>query len=100
MIRNIEVSKHYRSDLKRIAASMSKTAFSRFEASLREAIELLMTDNPLPARYSDHPLKGNWKGYRDCHILPDLVLIYKKTDEGDLKLLLLNRLGSHSQLKL
>ena len=42
---------------------------------LREAIRLLMAGDPLPASYRDHPLGGDWKGYRDCHIEPDWVLI-------------------------
>ncbi|MBI6311961.1 type II toxin-antitoxin system mRNA interferase toxin, RelE/StbE family, partial [Proteus mirabilis] len=40
----------------------------------------------------------NWVGHRDCHIKPDLVLIYKKTEEGELLILKLVRLGSHSEL--
>jgi mRNA interferase YafQ len=49
-------------------------------AKLREVIRLLMTENPLPATYRDHPLGGEWKGYRDCHLEPDWVLIYKIED--------------------
>jgi mRNA interferase YafQ len=43
----------------------------------------------------DHPLSGDWAGYRDCHLKPDLQLIYKKTDDNVLRLA---RLGSHSEL--
>ena len=43
-------------------------------------------------------LVSNWVGHRDCHIKPDLVLIYKKTEEGELLILKLFRLGSHSEL--
>ncbi|MBQ7679349.1 MAG: type II toxin-antitoxin system YafQ family toxin [Butyrivibrio sp.] len=46
--------------------------------------------------YDDHELKGNWKGYRECHILPDWLLIYK-LDE-DVLILSLTRTGSHSDL--
>lgn len=49
---------------------------------------------PLAAKYVDHPLVGNWIGYRDCHIKPDLVLIYR-VENGQLQLV---RIGSHSLL--
>ncbi len=48
----------------------------------------------MPEKFSDHPLSGDWDGYRDCHLKPDLVLIYK-ADEDVLRLA---RLGSHSNL--
>jgi mRNA interferase YafQ len=54
------------------------------------------------ANYVDHPLKGNWRSFRDCHLYPDLVLIYKKVDneedEGVPGVLKLARFGSHSEL--
>lgn len=54
-----------------------------------------MTDAPLEPRYQDHALSGDWMGYRDCHVKPDLVLIYAKPDDLTLRLA---RLGSHSEL--
>ena len=45
-------------------------------AKLREVILLLIEGTPLPPRWKDHPLGGNWKHYRDCHIEPDWLLIY------------------------
>ncbi len=57
-------------------------------------IKQLQLDNALPEKYVDHALSGNWQGYRDCHIKPDLVLIYK-IDNGSLKLA---RIGAHSEL--
>lgn len=57
-------------------------------------IKQLQLSNALPEKYVDHPLSGNWVGYRDCHIKPDLVLIYK-IDSNTLKLA---RVGSHSEL--
>jgi mRNA interferase YafQ len=56
----------------------------------------LLNDAELPSNYRDHSLEGNWKDHRDCHIRPDLVLIYKKQNND----LLLVRLGSHSELGL
>ena len=54
-----------------------------------------MTDELLAERYRDHPLSGDWAGFRDCHVKPDLVLIYEKPDDTTLRLV---RLGSHSEL--
>ncbi len=59
-----------------------------------EVLHLLINDKELPPKYCDHPLKGNYQGFRDCHIKSDLVLIYKKQDND----LVLTRLGSHSDL--
>lgn len=57
-------------------------------------IKLLIQNDPLPQKYKDHALIGNWVGRRDCHIEPDWILIYKKTEDE----LLLERTGSHSDL--
>jgi len=54
----------------------------------------LQKEIPLDAKYVDHPLSGNWNGFRDCHIKPDLVLIYR-TYENTLQLA---RIGSHSDV--
>src|SRR5580658_3184932 len=58
---------------------------------------LLAADTSLPRRNFDHPLSGEWSDHRDCHIRPDLVLIYRKPDNDSLELV---RLGSHSELGL
>ena len=63
-------------------------------AKLREVIRLLAEGGPLPMRYHDHPLAGDWRSYRDCHIEPDWLLIYKV--EGDN--LFLARTGTHADL--
>jgi mRNA interferase YafQ len=62
-----------------------------------EVVNLLIVDAPLPRRNLDHPLAGEWSDHRDCHIRPDLILIYRKPDEERLELV---RLGSHSELGL
>jgi len=49
-------------------------------------VNLLAADTPLPRRSFDHPLSGEWNDHRDCHIRPDLVLIYRKPDDGSLEL--------------
>jgi len=63
-------------------------------AKLRELILLLVEGDPLPSRYKDHSLSGNWKHHRDCHIEPDWLLLYK-IDGDDLHLV---RTGTHSDL--
>ncbi|HEY5289247.1 MAG TPA: type II toxin-antitoxin system YafQ family toxin [Caulobacteraceae bacterium] len=63
--------------------------------ALMEVVELLAADAPLPQRNFDHPLAGEWADHRDCHIKPDLVLIYRKPNKDTLELV---RLGSHSEL--
>jgi len=63
---------------------------------LKEVITLLANGDPLPPKNKDHQLKGNFKGYRECHIEPDWLLIYKIQD--DMLILTLVRTGSHSKL--
>lgn len=67
----------------------------RLDAVLMAVVDLLAADQPLPRRNVDHPLSGEWQDFRDCHVRPDLVLIYRKTDDNGLELV---RLGSHSEL--
>ena len=63
---------------------------------LQKVIDLLLEGKPLPARNKDHALTGNWIGYRDCHVAPDWILIYRK-DENNL-ILIATRTGTHSDL--
>jgi mRNA interferase YafQ len=69
----------------------------RLDAELMAAVRVPAKDEPLPRRYFDHPLGGEWSDHRDCHIRPDLILIYRKPDDASLELV---RLGSHSELGL
>ena len=48
---------------------------------LRNLLSLLVEQETLPDFYLDHPLRGNWKGYRDAHIEPDWLLIYRVADD-------------------
>jgi mRNA interferase YafQ len=91
-MREIERTSRFKRDYRR---EKSGVLGKRLDALLLEALELLMNDKPLPQRYVDHPLSGEWSGFRDCHIRPDLVLIYEKPDANTLRLV---RLGSHSEL--
>ncbi len=61
---------------------------------LKAVIEILVSGKPLPQHHHDHGLSGNWSGWRDCHIEPDWLLLYKVTSEE----LTLGRTGTHSDL--
>lgn len=87
-MRTIEHTKTFKRDFKK---------HGQLDASLIEALWKLGNDEALPERYRDHALTGNWVDFRDCHIKPDLVLIYRKPDAETLQLV---RLGSHSELDL
>jgi mRNA interferase YafQ len=64
---------------------------------MKPVLQAMANDQVLEPRHRDHALTGEWKDHRDCHIKPDLVLIYRKPDEETLQLV---RLGSHSELGL
>ena len=66
-------------------------------ADLLQIAALLAADETLAWRYRDHAMVGNWRGYRNCHLRHDLILLYRKPDSENLELA---RLGSHSELDL
>jgi mRNA interferase YafQ len=81
-------SRQFRRDVKRAdrrGKDMSK---------LRALISVLLAEEALPERYKDHSLKGGWKGYRDAHIEPDWLLIYRIVGDE----LHLVRTGTHADL--
>ena len=67
------------------------------DTDLIAVIADLANNETLAPRYRDHALSGEWSDHRDCHIKPDLVLIYRRSDEDSLQLV---RLGSHAELSL
>ncbi|WP_271272102.1 type II toxin-antitoxin system RelE/ParE family toxin [Aliamphritea hakodatensis] len=85
----LEYSTQFKKDFRKIAKLPIPDV-----VEVGHVIKELQLGRRLPEKYVDHALSGNWQHYRDCHIKPDLVLIYK-TDEGSLKLA---RIGSHSEL--
>lgn len=101
-MRTMKRSSQFKDDYKReLKSSYAKT----IDSDLRAVIALLANDSPLPEHYQDHALAGNWGDARDIHLHPDLVLIdAKPVDPGkgnqDLQILRLERIGSHSALKL
>ena len=93
-MRTISFGSRFKKDFKRESRGLhAKTLV----ADLKAATDILRNDEPLPARFADHALSGKWLGDRDCHVKPDLVLIYRKPDDRTLQLV---RLGSHSELSL
>ena len=93
-MRTIEPVGSFRRDLKRELKGRYGKTLSR---DLEFIVAKLASDLPLAFRYRDHALSGDWSDHRDCHIRPDLVLIYRKPDDEVLQLV---RLGSHSELRL
>jgi mRNA interferase YafQ len=82
-MRTIRYTNRFKPDYKREKAGRhGKT----LDADLAQAADLLKADTPLPRRYFDHALSGEWSDHRDCHIKPDLVLIYRKPDAQHLDL--------------
>jgi len=63
---------------------------------LQKVIDLLLADRPLPLQYRDHALTGDKKAYRECHIQPDWLLMYRI--ERDRLILVLQRTGTHAEL--
>jgi mRNA interferase YafQ len=92
-MRTIERSSAFKRDYKRAKAT---PRYSKdLDSLLSTVLALLLKDEVLPANYQDHRLIGAGAGYRECHIKPDLLLIYCKPDAVTLRLA---RLGSHSDL--
>ena len=91
-MRTIKRTTQFKRDYQRTRAGRHRATL---DEDLRAVVTLLTTDTPLPPRYRDHSLIGDWHDHRDCHVKPDLILIYRKPDATTLELV---RLGSHSAL--
>jgi mRNA interferase YafQ len=93
-MRTIEQTTAFKRDLKRESKGQHRASLSE---SFVPLVQALANDELLAERFHDHALSNNWQDHRDCHIRPDLVLIYRKPDDETLQLV---RLGSHSELGL
>ena len=91
-MRAIDRSTAFKRDYKRQAKGPHRATL---DTDLLPVFLALANDEPLEIRHRDHDLTGNWTGYRECHIKPDLLLIYRKSDTDMVRLA---RLGSHSEL--
>lgn len=87
-MRKAVVSAQFKKDLKRLSKQHVPLG------DLDKVITILLNDDPVPAKYRDHMLIGNWKEYRELHISPDLLLVYRKTEN----ILRLAAVGSHSDI--
>ena len=86
----VVLSNRFKRDLKRISRRGYDVGL------LEKTVQTLAEGKTLAASSHDHPLSGNWSGYRECHIQPDWILIYR-TVNSEL-ILLLMRTGTHSDL--
>ena len=93
-MRTIERTGQFKRDYKREAKGHRGKGL---DDALLSVLRFLVANKPLPAKYRHHGLVGEWADHRDCHIKPDLVLIYRRPDAQTLQLV---RLGSHSELGL
>jgi mRNA interferase YafQ len=87
---DLKQTSHFKKDLRRMVKRGADMSL------LDDVILMLRERKTLPKRYEDHPLSGNWSGYRDCHIQPDWLLIYRVDDET--LILTATRTGSHCDL--
>lgn len=92
-MRTIDRSSAFKRDYRRVKATPRHS--KDVDSLVASVLTLLLLDQPLPGNNLDHALSGNWSGYRECHIKPDLLLIYHKPDADTLRLA---RIGSHSEL--
>ncbi len=92
-MRTIERTHQFKRDFKRVMATLRYRR--TIDSLLPRVVELLVNDKPLPPANRDHPLGGVWVGLRECHLRQDLLLVYDKPDP---QVLILTRLGSHSEL--
>ena len=92
-MRQYEYSTKFKKDLKR---AQKQTSPKRDLEELKQVMMTLAENKQLSAAKRDHPLTGNWVSYRECHVQPDFLLIYKKDDEANL--IRFERLGTHSEL--
>ena len=93
-MRTIEYTGQFKRDYKRETKSRHRQVLAD---AVGAVVQDLANDQPLQPRYRDHALTGNWSDHRDCHVKPDLVLIYRKVADNRLQLV---RLGSHAELSL
>ena len=84
----INYSKSFKKDFKKLSEVDRELTL--------EVLEKLSRDEKLDPKYKDHALKGKYSKYRDCHVKPDLVLIYEKRE--DLLVLKALRVGKHSEV--
>lgn len=91
MINKLRLKKEFKRDYKRELIGKHK---ADFELIFDTVLDFLLEGKKVPKEFNDHQLIGDWKGFRECHLKPDLLLVYKITN-GEV---LLARVGSHTQI--
>ena len=91
-MRAIERTRRFKRDYRRESRGRHR---SDLDEHLTTVVHVLANDTPLDPRHHDHALGGQWSEFRDCHLKPELVLIYQKPDPRTLRLI---RIGSHAEL--
>lgn len=91
-MRTIEWTNAFKRDYKRTLANPRHRDLAQL---LEQVAAELANDVILAVKYRDHALSGDYTNHRECHLKPDLLLIYKKPDDSTLRFV---RLGSHSEL--
>jgi mRNA interferase YafQ len=81
-MRTVERSSAFKRDYKRVRATPRYS--KNLDLLVSNILSFLLMDQALPEKNRDHALSGDWYGYRECHIKPDLLLIYKKPDQHTL----------------
>ena len=87
---SIKYVTRFKKDLKRYQHHLSVLR------ELNDILKLLMAEKPLPEKYRDHSLSGGYVGMRECHVKPDVLLVYWIDKEN--KKLIVERLCSHAEL--
>lgn len=89
--RSSDRTKQFRKDWERLSHS------GRYDMNRLKQVMLLLiaNDGPLPPEYRDHELTGDWKGFRECHVGGDFLLIYDLRDDGSI---VFTRAGTHADL--
>lgn len=83
-------AKSFRKDYKKLSKSEVEDT--------DKVIKKLLNNENLEAKYNDHDLHGNYEGYRECHVRPDLLLVYKRLITGELLVLTVYRINSHTNI--
>ena len=86
----IKTAKSFRRDYKKLSAK-------DVEAT-DEVVQLLAANKQLPQKYRDHSLQGNYEGCRECHIRPDLLLVYSRNSNNEIIIYTLYRVNSHTNI--
>lgn len=94
--RDVRRTSQFKKDYKKLK-KQGKDIEGKDIGLLLSLVEMLANDESLPAKHRDHALTGNWKGFRECHVTPDWLLVYSKENDDEL-VLVLSRLASHSDL--